>query len=156
MASWFAASACWSSSSFLADSSLALACEVCVVLVEGVEGVPHRGEVVEGTHAQQDVEIRHGAVAVHGGSARCQVTLQGVDLALGLLDLLAGDLHLVGGPLICVLGGVVLVYRLVELVEHGIELGLDGLDLTLLLCGGDARSSAGAGRTEGAEGEGGP
>ena len=36
---------------------LGLGHEVCVVLVESVEGVPHRSEVVEGAHAQQDVEI---------------------------------------------------------------------------------------------------
>ena len=106
--------------------------ELGIVIVDLVQQVPVRGELAERRGAEQQVQKRAGARAVHALRAVAQTGLHIGDLDVDLVDAL---LRLIGGLLglsLLLERLTVVGRRLIELVLHGIERGQNRLRLGLL------------------------
>ena len=84
----------------LGTQVLRLLHEVGIVLVQSVEQIPVRGERLERSGAEQQVE--QGAVTgtVHAAGASAKMTLQVGDLGVGLLDTRLGGIAIMFGLLL--------------------------------------------------------
>ena len=112
---------------------LGLLHHLCVALVDLGQHVPVGGEGLEARGAQQQVEHRGAARAVHGAGPVAQMLLHLGYLPVQLVDARLGGIAVVFGLLLLGERLAVIGRGLIELLLHGVQRGEGSLGLGLFL-----------------------